>query len=121
MNDKEFVFKDDIALSKNGLILVGTLKINGNDYLKRVYDPHGACPTIATMSGGNQQPKFYFGDSVGVRKLTPRECWALMGFDNELFSKVEGKFSNAQLYKQAGNTICVKCLEAIFKKMFEKQ
>jgi DNA (cytosine-5)-methyltransferase 1 len=52
-----------------------------------------------------------------IRKLTPRECWRLMGFDDEDFDKAEKVNSNTQLYKQAGNSIVVNVLEEIFKQM----
>ncbi|MFY9378660.1 MAG: DNA cytosine methyltransferase [Acutalibacteraceae bacterium] len=52
-----------------------------------------------------------------IRKLTPKECWRLMGFTDEDFYKAEEVNSNTQLYKQAGNSIVVKVLEAIFKQM----
>lgn len=120
MNDKRLIFKKNQNESEHGLILVGTLDISGNESIKRVYSPEGACPTLTTMTGGNHHPKFYLGEELGVRRLTPRECWTLMGFNKESFDKVEGKFSNTQLYKQAGNTICVSCLEAIFKELFKK-
>ena len=42
-----------------------------------------------------------------------------MGFSDEQFEKVVGKLSNAQLYKQAGNSICVPCLEAIFSTLLK--
>lgn len=48
-----------------------------------------------------------------IRKLTPKECWRLMGFDDEDFSKAEQVNSNTQLYKQAGNSIVVNVLEGI--------
>ena len=52
-----------------------------------------------------------------IRKLTPRECWRLMGFDDADFEKAARYNSNAQLYKQAGNSICVDVLCAIFTQM----
>ena len=53
-----------------------------------------------------------------IRKLTPRECWRLMDFDNEDFDKAKAAgVSDSQLYKQAGNSICVGVLEAIFRNM----
>lgn len=52
-----------------------------------------------------------------IRKLTPKECWRLMGFDDEDFEKASKFNSNAQLYKQAGNSIVVNVLEAIFKEL----
>lgn len=51
--------------------------------------------------------------NLKIRKLTPKECWRLMGFDNEDFEKAAKVNSNAQLYKQAGNSIVVNVLEAI--------
>ena len=52
-----------------------------------------------------------------IRKLTPKECWRLMGFDDEAFEKASQINSNTQLYKQAGNSIVVNVLEAIFKEL----
>jgi DNA (cytosine-5)-methyltransferase 1 len=66
-------------------------------------------------------------DSMGVvnndlriRKLTPKECWRLMGFDDEDFDKASKVNSNAQLYKQAGNSIVVNVLMAIFNELLKK-
>lgn len=56
-------------------------------------------------------------DQLRIRKLTPKECWRLMGFDDESFEKAEKVNSNSQLYKQAGNSIVVNVLEEIFKKL----
>lgn len=52
-----------------------------------------------------------------IRKLTPKECWRLMGFDNTDFEKAEKVNSNTQLYKQAGNSIVVNVLEAILNNL----
>lgn len=53
-----------------------------------------------------------------IRKLTPKECWRLMGFDDEDVEKAAQVCSNSQLYKQAGNSIVVNVLMAIFKELF---
>ena len=53
-----------------------------------------------------------------IRKLTPKECWRLMGFDDEDFEKASRVNSNTQLYKQAGNSIVVNVLEKILKQLF---
>lgn len=58
------------------------------------------------------------GDGLRIRKLTPKECWRLMGFDDKDFEKAEKVNSNSQLYKQAGNSIVVNVLEQIFKQFF---
>ena len=54
-----------------------------------------------------------------IRKLTPLECWRLMGFTGEDFKKAQQVNSNSQLYKQAGNSIVKQVLMAIFKEMME--
>ena len=57
-----------------------------------------------------------------IRKLTPLECWRLMGFSDEDFYKAQSvPTSNTQLYKQAGNSIVVKVLELIFENLFKQQ
>lgn len=57
-------------------------------------------------------------DKKGLRYATPKECWRLMGFtDADIDKAVAVGISNAQLYKQAGNSIVVQVLEAIFKQM----
>lgn len=56
-------------------------------------------------------------EDLRIRKLTPLECWRLMGFDDEDFYKAEKVCSNTQLYKQAGNSIVVDVLEYLFKEI----
>lgn len=61
-------------------------------------------------------------DGYRIRKLTPKECWRLMGFDDEDFEKAKDvPTSNTQLYKQAGNSIVVNVLEKIFKNLFQEE
>lgn len=56
-----------------------------------------------------------------VRKLTPLEYWRLMGFTIDDFQKAKNTgISNSQLYKQAGNSVCVKVLEYIFLEIFKQ-
>ena len=97
-------------------VQVGTLDIKGMDCIKRVYSDEGLSPTLTDMQGGNRQPKTMINNRI--RKLTPKECWRLMGFSDESFEKAERVNSNTQLYKQAGNSIVVNVLEAIFKRLF---
>lgn len=50
-----------------------------------------------------------------IRKLTPLECWRLMGFDDiDFYNAKNAGISDTQLYKQAGNSIVVNVLQAIF-------
>lgn len=61
-----------------------------------------------------EEPKIIREPSFRIRKLTPKECYRLMGFDDESFERAEQVNSNTQLYKQAGNSIVVDVLVAIF-------
>ena len=61
-------------------------------------------------------------NGLRIRKLTPKECWRLMGFNDEDFEKAKAApMSNTQLYKQAGNSIVVNVLEKIFQCYFKSQ
>ena len=53
----------------------------------------------------------------GIRMLTPRECWRLQGFPDELFEKAAKVNSDSQLYKQAGNSVTVNVIYEIAKKL----
>lgn len=54
-----------------------------------------------------------------IRKLTPRECFRLMGLNDDDIDKIQTTgISNSQQYKLAGNSIVVDVLEHIFKELF---
>lgn len=54
-----------------------------------------------------------------IRKLTPRECFRLMGVDDKDIDKIQASgVSNSSQYKLAGNSIVVDVLFHIFRKMF---
>ena len=58
--------------------------------------------------------KIYF-----IRKLTPRECFRLMGVSDADIDKIQAAgISKSQQYKMAGNSIVVNCLAAIFRQLF---
>lgn len=58
--------------------------------------------------------------SLRIRKLTPKECWRLMGFtDEEHDAAAQAGVSASQRYKQAGNSIVVHCLCFIFWKLLQ--
>ena len=76
---------------------------------------HGVSKTLATSDNMGTL------DGARIRKLTPKECWRLMGFDDEDFEKAEKVNSNSQLYKQAGNSIVVNVLEEIIKQLKLKE
>ena len=77
-------------------------------------------PTLTTNKG--EGIKILQNNDYRIRKLTPLECWRLMGFrDMDYYAAKSVGISDAQLYKQAGNSIVVTVLEAIFKNLFLKK
>ena len=85
------------------------------EIIRRVYDPEFLAPTISTCGGGQREPKVM--ENIRIRKLTPKECWRLMGFDDDDFENAKQVNSDSQLYKQAGNSIVVNVLMEIFREM----
>lgn len=81
----------------------------------RVQNGGDVTPTITAQGGENIN---YIETQYRIRKLTPKECWRLMGYTDEDFEKAKGAgVSNSQLYKQAGNAIVKQVLMAIFAQM----
>ena len=87
----------------------------------RVVDRDGIGYTLTATEYKDPLKIAEHGNTYGVRirKLTPRECWRLMGFLDEEFDRVHG-ISNSQLYKQAGNSIVVNVLSALLSQLFNK-
>ena len=79
----------------------------------RIYDE--TVPTLRAERYGLKVTEC--NPELRIRKLTPKECFRLMGFSDEDFDSIHG-ISNAQLYKMAGNSIVVNVLEEIFKSLF---
>jgi DNA (cytosine-5)-methyltransferase 1 len=74
------------------------------------------CGTLRTIDSCGD--KRVMESSYRIRKLTPRECWRLMGVRDNDFNKLYD-ISNTQLYKMAGNSIVVDVLMGIFKNLFQ--
>ena len=84
---------------------------------RRVYvreNKSGVCPTLtANMgTGGHNVP--LLKDNKGIRKLTPRECFNLQGFQKNY--NIDN-ISDAGLYKLAGNAVSVPIVELIVKQL----
>ena len=75
-----------------------------------------------TLMAGGEAPCHYEGkesSSYRIRKLTPRECFRLMGVTEADIDKIQQSgVSQSQQYKMAGNSIVVDCLYHMFRKMF---
>lgn len=98
----------------------------------RVHGVNGLSPTVMSNShgktdGGYSPIKIIVRSGeeaeaidVRIRKLTPRECWNLMGIDSKYYDLAEKVNSKTQLYKQAGNGIVVDVFAEIIKSLAGK-
>lgn len=87
------------------------------DAFNRTVNKSGIAPTVTTRPEGKKTAILPVTENYRIRKLTPRECWRLMGFTDIDFDKAASVCSNSQLYKQAGNSIVRQVLMAIFSQM----
>lgn len=113
----------DCFVAEPKIIQVGNLadeKGFKNPQKGRVYNPIGISTNIDTMAGSNLQPKIIEDfANYRIRKLTPRECFRLMGVSEKDIDNIQKSgISKTQQYKMAGNSIVVDVLYYIFKKMF---
>ena len=91
----------------------GRYSQNGNVEQKLEISNREIANAITTV----QKDSMVANEKLRIRKLTPKECWRLMGFSDHDFAKCERINSNTQLYKQAGNSIVVNVLEAILENL----
>ena len=125
-------YKDPVKImaSEPKIKIVG--RMDGYERTGRVYSSNGiACNLLARENsmqileepapkGGQREVLETTQEAYRIRKLTPRECFRLMGFTDADFDKIKG-ISNTQLYKMAGNSIVVNVLEGIFRELFKAQ
>lgn len=123
-------------------------QIASADQVNRIYDSDGISKTIIGSCGGSGARTEYYtvikddendpilktikkntnehgvlmfdGIEYNVRRLTPKECFRLQGFPDELFERAEKVCSNTQLYKQAGNAVTTTVAYALGKRILEK-
>ena len=87
------------SVQKNKIQTLKTTLVNEND-------------NALTISTDNI-PKIIFTEPLRIRKLTPLECFRLMGVKDRDYDKI-ADFSNSSLYKLAGNSIVIQVLMGIF-------
>lgn len=106
-------------LETNELKQIGCIG-ESNSQGNRVYNSKGlACTQVGNAGGLGAKTGLYL-DDFRIRKLTPKECWRLMGFRDEHIDRVkELGVSDSSLYKLAGNSIVVNVLYYIFKNLFK--
>ena len=104
-------YQDNNFVSEPKIVTVGNY-MPSNHSAAKIVSPNGITPTVmenhGTVTATVQNHR--------IRKLTPRECWRLMGVKDEQFDRLHD-ISNSQLYKLAGNSIVVDVLEAIFRNL----
>lgn len=97
------------------VLRVGNMNPSGNGMNGNIFSDYGLAPTLTTNKGeGN---KIFTG--IRIRKLMPKECFRLMGFDDSAYDAASKVVSNSQLYKQTGNSIVVDVLYYILIELYK--
>lgn len=112
--------QDRYGILENSPIRIGNIygEDKGTGFAGNVWSKEAISPTLTTMQGGNRQPMTLL--DYRIRKLTPRECFRLMGLHDDEIGKIQQVgISNSQQYKLAGNSIVVDVLEYIFASLFD--
>lgn len=118
------------VFSDNGLSpTLTTNKGEGNKILTCVNPmPDGTCRTLKAQyyktSLANYQREGSMGatgvtNGIAIRKLTPKECFRLMGFNDSDYEAASKVVSNSQMYKQTGNSIVVDVLYYILVELYK--
>lgn len=105
------------------IVQLGNVNPSGKGMNGNVFDENGLAPTLTTNKGeGNKiaiRQVNKIEPPIRIRKLSPKECFRLMGFSDENFEAAEKMVSNSQLYKQAGNSIVVDVLYYILVELYK--
>lgn len=89
---------------------------------RRIYSEEGIAPAMHTCGGGNTEPKIEKNNLRIVRKLTPKECHRLMGFDDIDYENCKDiGMSDTRGYKQSGNSIVVNVIELLMEHLYKAQ
>ena len=102
-----------VAIQTKGIDVVGNI-YKSQGQAGKVYTTNGLSPTV---QGQRTNSQGWMVEDFRIRKLTPKECWRLQGFPDELFDKAAEVNSDSQLYKQAGNSVTVNVIYEIAKRL----
>ena len=93
-----------------------------DDYNSKIREDQNTMGTITTNIGNSAQRNGYklINNDLRIRKLTPKECFRLMGVKDEDYEKIKKNQSDASLYHLAGDSIVVDVLMAIYGELIEK-
>lgn len=104
--------------------------LNQKGYIPKMFNPYNNreitdfCPTLTTFCGNSASVSGVVKteSDYRIRKITPTECWRLMGFNDDDVKKVRDiGMSDSSLYKQAGNSIVTNCISLIMKHLYKAQ
>lgn len=106
---------------------IGNINPSGKGINGNVLGENGLAPTLTTNKG--EGPKIaissdtsYITPYIRIRKLTPKECHRLMGFDDIDVNRCKAVgMSDAQGYKQAGNSIVTNVISLIAEHFYKAQ
>ena len=106
---------------------IGNINPSGKGINGNVFGENGLAPTLTTNKG--EGPKIaissdtsYITPYIRIRKLTPKECHRLMGFDDIDVNRCKAVgMSDAQGYKQAGNSIVTNVISLIAEHFYKAQ
>ncbi len=107
------------TIPKEGVVINPLKGISGKSWQfeQQVYDENGCARTLKASEGSGNIPKIV--NDLRIRKLTPLECFRLMGVKDEDYYKIAKNQSNFSLYHLAGDSIVVNVLMAIFKELIK--
>lgn len=117
-------YLNDAVLTKLKPLLNST-QLDNKTATAIVQNPHGfnngtVVEDCTTITAHTWECNNFLLNNAELRKLTPRECWRLMGFADELFDKAkQAGVSDTQLYKQAGNSIVTDVLYHIYHAIYK--
>lgn len=101
---------------ENGVIVLGWTRDEKGNVIDR--HPVEVANAVTAAKRDNTQ-NYVINPNYRIRKLTPRECFRLMGVSDPDIDKIQAAgISKSQQYKMAGNSIVVNCLAAIFRQLF---
>lgn len=87
---------------------------------RRVYvreNKSNVCPTLTANMGAGGHNVPLIKDDYGIRKLTPKECFAFQGYPMDKYILPE--IANSKLYMQAGNSVTMPLIERISKEIIK--
>ena len=115
--DKEvFIIKLGKRIDKKEPIVLGWTRDEKGNVVNR--HPVEVANTVTAAKRDNTQ-NYVIHPNYRIRKLTPRECFRLMGVSDADIDKIQAAgISKSQQYKMAGNSICVPTLTAILRQLF---